>query len=116
MPVGKTWFQNAFRAMGARAGLGDLKGLKARTVRKTLGDALRFAPQRFMKGMIPMMMMMSMMPVMMSQVTQMAARHVAHLCRGRRVRANTSRAEKQRFRGSHALLMQKAPRGFLLVQ
>ena len=95
----------------------DVPMPKKRKVAPDMDDALRFAPQRIMKDMMPiLMMMMSMMPVMMSQVTQMAARHVAHLCRGRRVRANTSRAEKQRFRGSHALLMQKAPRGFLLVQ
>ena len=41
-----------------------------------MNDALRFAPQRFMKDMMPMMMMMmmSMMPVMMGQVSQMASR------------------------------------------
>ena len=53
----------------------DVPMPKKRKVAPDMDDALRLAPQRIMKDMMPiLMMMMSMMPVMMSQMTQMAAR------------------------------------------
>ena len=38
MPIGKTWFQHAFRVMSERAGLEDMVHLKGHTGRNTLGD------------------------------------------------------------------------------
>jgi hypothetical protein len=50
MPIGKTWFQNASRALGARTQLPNLKGPKGHTSRKTLGDRIANSTNGFVNS------------------------------------------------------------------
>ena len=100
----------AMAVMSSAAAASSTSDVPMPKKRKAAADttgALRFAPQRFMKNIMPMMM--SMMPVMMGQVTEMAARMLCtsasseaagQLVRGRRERVNKARAKGPGLRGA----------------